>query len=45
MRYGSEKNYLALYRTSIKKLIAEGYVLPEDEQWMLQDAIWLYRNR
>jgi hypothetical protein len=44
-RYGGEKSYLALYRASVRKLIAEGFVLPEGESPMLQDALWLYRNR
>jgi hypothetical protein len=44
-RYGGEKSYLALYRASVRKLIGEGFVLPEDESPVLQDALWLYRNR
>jgi hypothetical protein len=44
-RYGGEQNYLALYRAGVRRLIGEGFVLPEDESAMLQEAAWLYRNR
>lgn len=44
-RYGSEGHYLDLYRASLEKLIAAGFVLPEDETQMLVVARSLYRER
>lgn len=43
-RYGSEQNYVALYRARIEKLIAAGFVLREDEPEMLKTAAELYRE-
>jgi hypothetical protein len=42
-RYGSEANYVALYRARVEKLVAAGFVLPEDEPEMLKTAAELYR--
>lgn len=42
-RYGSEQNYVALYRARVDKLIAAGFVLSEDEPEMLKTAAELYR--
>lgn len=42
--YGSKENYLELYGESLAKLIAEGFVLPEDEVAMLGYASYLWDN-
>ena len=42
-RYGSQENYVALYRARVEKLIAAGFVLTEDEPEMLKVAGELYR--
>jgi hypothetical protein len=44
-RYGSEANYLKLYAASLDKLIAAGYLLPEDREEMLKTAAALYERR
>ena len=44
-RYGSEANYLKLYAESLDKLIAHGYLLPEDREEMLKTAAALYERR
>jgi len=44
-RYGDLARYTRLYDSQIKKLIAAGFVLPEDEQPMLATAAELYRER
>jgi hypothetical protein len=41
-KYGSKEKYLDLYDTSLKKLIASGYVLGEDEMRMLDAAAFLW---
>jgi hypothetical protein len=42
--YGSQNAYLKRYETSLDKLIAAGYVLPEDKPAMLKRAAALYQN-
>lgn len=44
-RYGSEANYLKLYAQALEKLIARGYLLPEDREEMLKTAAALYNRR
>jgi len=41
-RYGGVVNYLKLYGQSIDKLIADGFLLPSDREWMLKFANALY---
>ena len=43
-KYGSKENYLERYAESLAKLIAEGFVLPEDEVAMLGYASYLWDN-
>lgn len=43
-RYGSKENYLERYGESLAKLIAGGFVLPEDELAMLGYASFLWDN-
>jgi hypothetical protein len=40
--YGNRASYLAKYDTQVKTLIAQGYVLPSDEAYMLATAGQLY---
>ena len=42
--YGSQDAYLKRYEASIDKLVAAGYVLPEDKPAMLKKAAALYQN-
>jgi hypothetical protein len=41
-KYGSKEKYLDLYRTGIRKLTAEDFLLPEDEEPMLAFAGYLW---
>ena len=41
-KYGSKEKYLDLYRGGIQKLTAQGFVLAEDEQPMLDYAGYLW---
>jgi hypothetical protein len=43
-RYGSKEKYLELYGESLAKLIAQGFVLQEDELAMLGYASYLWDN-
>lgn len=43
-RYHSEPHYLTLYDASLKRLMMQGFVLPEDEVRMLRIAGALYRE-
>ena len=42
--YGSQDAYLKRYEASLDRLIAAGYVLPEDKPAMLKRAAALYQN-
>jgi len=42
--YGSQDAYLKRYEASVDRLIAAGYVLPEDKPAMLKRAAALYQN-
>ncbi|MEJ0066353.1 MAG: alpha/beta hydrolase domain-containing protein [Caulobacteraceae bacterium] len=42
--YGSQDAYLKRYESSLDRLIAAGYVLPEDKPAMLKRAAALYQN-
>ena len=44
-RYGSEANYLKQYAQALDRVIAKGFVLPEDREELLKTASALYNRR
>jgi hypothetical protein len=44
-RYGDQASYVKLYAQSVDKLIAAGYLLPEDRETMLKTAALLYGRK